>query len=70
MLSAWQTGRAGHAMTACNGSLYILGGYGANRVFPSDVWGLPLDAVTGADAAQRSVQPQNLDMPVEEQPLR
>ncbi len=65
-----QAGRGGHTMTKCNGSLYILAGYGVNKVFPSDVWSLPLDAVTGATANKRSVQPQNLDIALEDQPAR
>lgn len=59
-------------MTVCNDSLYILGGYGVGQTFPSDVWSLLLSAVTGtgADARQRPVQPQSLDIAVEDPPAR
>ncbi len=57
-------------MTVCNDSLYILGGYGVGQSFPSDVWSLPLSAVTGGDARQHPVQPQSLDIAVEDPPAR
>ncbi|KAL0017887.1 hypothetical protein WJX77_010733 [Trebouxia sp. C0004] len=69
-VSPFQPGRTAQGMTVCNDSLYILGGYGVGQSFPSDVWSLPLSAVTGANARQHPVQPQILDIAVEDPAAR
>lgn len=57
-------------MAVCNDRLYIIGGYGARQSFLSDVWSLPLGAVTGSGLQQAPVHPQSAVMAVEDKPAR
>ena len=59
-------GRAGAGMAVCNGSLYLVAGYSANKHHPADVWLLPQHAVTAkpsrlqkASAIPEEVTPHN-----------
>ena len=59
-------GRAGAGMAVCNGSLYLVAGYSANKHHPADVWLLPQHAVTAkpsrlqkASAIPEEVTPLN-----------
>lgn len=57
-------------MAKCNGSIYLLGGYGGDAAFPSDVLTLPVNTFTAAAANQQPALPQAVDAAVEEAPAR
>ena len=66
----WHTGRAAQGMAKCNGSIYLLGGYGGDAAFPSDVLTLPLNTLAASVANQQPALPEPVDAVVEEAPAR
>ena len=66
----WHTGRAAQGMAKCNGSIYLLGGYGGDAAFPSDVLILPLNTFAASFANQQPALPEPVDAVVEEAPAR
>lgn len=63
-------GRSAHRMAKCNGSIYLLGGYGGDAAFPSDVLTLPVNTFAASGANQQPALPQPVDAVVEEAPAR
>lgn len=57
-------------MAKCNGSIYVLGGYGGDAAFPSDVLTLPLNTCAASVANQQPALPEPVDAVVEEAPAR
>lgn len=57
-------------MAKCNGSVYLMGGYGGDAAFPSDVLTLPLNAFAASVAKQQPVLPEPVIAAVEEAPAR
>ena len=63
-------GRAAQGMAKCNGSIYLLGGYGGDAAFPSDVLTLPLNTFAASGANQQPALVEPVDAVVEEAPAR
>lgn len=57
-------------MAKCNGIVYMLGGYGGDEAFPSDVWTLSLDVFAASAAKQQAALPEPADAAVQEPPSR
>lgn len=57
-------------MAKCNGSIYMLGGYGGEGGFPSEVLTLPLKTLAASLANQQPALPKPVDTVVEEAPAR
>ena len=57
-------------MAKCNGSIYMLGGYGGDEAFPSQVLTLSLDVFAASVAKQQAALPEPVDAAVQEAPAR
>lgn len=66
----WYTGRAAQGLAKCSGSIYLLGGYGGDAAFPSDVLTLPLNTFAASVAHQQPALPEPVNVVVEEAPAR
>ncbi|KAL3154078.1 hypothetical protein ABBQ32_013617 [Trebouxia sp. C0010 RCD-2024] len=64
------TGRSAQAVVKCNSSIYMLGGYGGDGGFPSDVLTLPLKTFAASVANQQAALPEPVDAAVEDAPTR
>lgn len=66
----WHTGRAGADMALCNGSLYLVAGYSANKSHPCDVWSLPQHAITAKPVSMRKASAIPEEVTPQHQPDR